>query len=217
MEVINICLVDDHTLFRTAMMRLLATFGRVGTITDAENGQACLELLKKATILPDVVLLDLDMPVMNGVDTAEIIRQKYPDIKIIILTMHDNQRYIMHMIEMGVHSFLLKDCAADELEKAIHAVVDKDYYHSYLMVAALRRSVKAKSERPLFNRLAELTEREREIFLLICAEHSLKDISVKLSVAERTVHTHKANIQQKLNLKNTVSMIKFAYENGFLH
>jgi two-component system, NarL family, response regulator DegU len=216
MEAINICLVDDHTLFRKAMMRLLATFGRIGDITDAENGQVCLDLLKKAPVLPDVVLLDLDMPVMNGVDTAEAIRQKYPDLKIIILTMHDNQRYMMHMIELGVHSFLLKDCSADELERAIHAVVDKEYYHNDLMVAALRRSVKVKSERPSFNKLVELTDREREIFMLICAEMSLKDISTKLSVSERTIHAHKSNIQQKLNLKNTVSMIKFAYENGFL-
>jgi two-component system nitrate/nitrite response regulator NarL len=83
-------------------------------------------------------------------------------------------------------------------------------------VAAMRRSVKVKSERPSFNKLTGLTDREREIFMLICSEMSLKDISIKLSVAERTVHTHKGNIQQKLGLKNTVSMIKFAYDNGFI-
>ncbi len=185
-------------------------------MVEAENGKACLELIKKSATQPDVVLLDLDMPVMNGVDTAEAIRQRYPDIKIIILTMHDNQKYMMHMIEIGVHSFLLKDCEPDELERAICAVVDKDYYHNDMMVAAMRRSVKLKSERPSFNKLTELTDREREIFMLICSEMSLKDISLKLSVSERTIHTHKANIQQKLGLKNTVSMIKFAYDNGFI-
>ena len=130
--------------------------------------------------------------------------------------MHDNQKYMMHMIEIGVHSFLLKDCDPDELERAIYSVIDKDYYHNDMMVAAMRRSVKIKSERPSFNKLAELTDREREIFMLICTEMSLKDISTKLSVSERTIHTHKANIQQKLGLKNTVSMIKFAYDNGFI-
>jgi DNA-binding NarL/FixJ family response regulator len=216
MDTIHICLVDDHNLFRKALIRLIKTFSRIGEILEAQNGQICLELIRKATTLPHVIILDLDMPVMNGVDTAEILRQKYPEIKIIILTMHENQRYMMHMIEIGVHSFLLKDCDPDELERAIHSVVDKEYYHNDLMVAALRRSVKVKSERPSFNKLTELTDREREIFMLICSEMSLKDISVKLNVSERTVHAHKSNIQQKLGLKNTVSIVKFAYENGFL-
>ncbi len=216
MDPISICIVDDHTLFRKAMIRLVSSFSRIKMITEAENGKICLEQLKKATQLPDVVLLDLDMPVMNGVDTAETIRQKYPDVKIIILTMHDNQKYMMHMIEIGVHSFLLKDSNPDELERAIYSVVDKDYYHNDMIVAALKRSVKLKSERPSFNKLTELTEREREIFILICSEMSLKDIGLKLSVSEKTIHAHKANIQQKLGLKNTVSMIKFAYDHGFI-
>lgn len=216
MEAINICIVDDHTLFRKAIIRLVSSFKRIGQISEAENGKICLDLLRKAPLLPDVVLLDLDMPVMNGVDTAEAIRLKYPDMKIIILTMHDNQKYMMHMIEIGVHSFLLKDCDPDELEKAISAVVDREYYHNDMMVSAMRRSVKVKSERPSFNKLTELTDREREIFMLICSELSLKDISIKLSVSERTIHTHKANIQSKLGLKNTVSMIKFAFDSGFI-
>jgi two-component system response regulator DegU len=216
MEAINICIVDDHTLFRKAIIRLVSSFTRIGQISEAENGKVCLDLLRKAQRLPDVVLLDLDMPVMNGVDTAEAIRLKYPDMKIIILTMHDNQKYMMHMIEIGVHSFLLKDCDPDELEKAISAVVDREYYHNDMMVSAMRRSVKVKSERPSFNKLTELTDREREIFMLICSELSLKDISIKLSVSERTVHAHKANIQSKLGLKNTVSMIKFAFDSGFM-
>ncbi len=216
MEAIDICIVDDHTLFRKAIIRLVSSFTRIGQISEAENGKVCLDLLRKAQRLPDVVLLDLDMPVMNGVDTAEAIRLKYPEMKIIILTMHDNQKYMMHMIEIGVHSFLLKDCDPDELEKAISAVVDREYYHNDMMVSAMRRSVKVKSERPSFNKLTELTDREREIFMLICSELSLKDISIKLSVSERTVHAHKANIQSKLGLKNTVSMIKFAFDSGFM-
>jgi DNA-binding NarL/FixJ family response regulator len=216
METINLCVVDDHNLFREALISLLVSFKRIGTIVDAANGQACLDLIKKSHTRPDLVLLDLDMPVLNGVETAEILRQKYPDIKIIILTMHDNSKYMMHMIEMGVHSFMLKDCGADELERAINSVMDKDYYHNDLMVAMMRRSVKIKSERPSFNKLVELTDREREIFMLMCSELSLKDIGAKLSVAEKTIYAHKANIMQKLNLKNTVSMIKYAYDNGLL-
>ncbi len=216
MEAINICIVDDHTLFRKAMIRLVSSFTRIGQISEAENGKICLDLLKKAPQLPDVVLLDLDMPVMNGVDTAEAIRLKYPDLKIIILTMHDNQKYMMHMIEIGVHSFLLKDCDPDELERAISAVVDKEYYHNDMMVTAMRRSVKIKSERPSFDKITELTEREREVFMLICTELSLRDIGARLAVTEKTVYAHKANILQKLGLKNTVGMIKYAFDNGIL-
>jgi DNA-binding NarL/FixJ family response regulator len=130
--------------------------------------------------------------------------------------MHDNQKYMMHMIEIGVHSFLLKDCDPDELEKAISAVVDREYYHNDMMVSAMRRSVKIKSERPSFEKIADLTEREREVFMLICTELSLREIGARLSVAEKTIYAHKANILQKLGLKNTVGMIKYAFDNGIL-
>jgi two-component system, NarL family, response regulator DegU len=216
MQKIDVCVVDDHQIFRKAMMRLLTTFPRIGEVTEAENGSDCLQ--KMAERLPQVVLLDLEMPVMNGIDCASQLIQKYPDLKIIILTMHDSEKYMLYMLELGVNSFLLKNTDPDELEKAIYSVVDKDFYHNDLLVTVLRKSMKTKlqSERPEFSALSELTPRERDVLRMICEEKTMKEIASTLLISEKTVHTHKLNIQSKLKVKGTVGLIKSAYEFGII-
>lgn len=214
MSKINICIVDDHNLFRKAMVRLLRTFKRVDKVYEAQHGKELIQLL--TTTFPDVVILDLEMPIMNGVETAEYILPKYPDLKVIVLTQHDSEKYMLHMLELGVHSFLLKNANPDELEKAIVSVYDKDFYHNDLISSVMRKSISLKSAKPSFSKVAELSDREKEIFRLICEELSLKEISSRLNISDKTTHSHKANIQTKLGVKNTVGMIKFAYENGLI-
>src|SRR5688572_30546261 len=128
---LKVYIADDHTLFRKAMVNLLKTFPRVNEVKDAENGKELLTLIKYD--VPDVAIVDLQMPVMDGSETCGQIIQKYPDVKLIILTMHDSEKYILHMMEMGVHAFLLKNTEPDELEKAIYAVAEKDFYHNELV------------------------------------------------------------------------------------
>ncbi len=122
---IDICIADDHKIFRKAMIRLLKTFKRSGEIFEAGNGEECLQQVKEKK--PHLVLLDLEMPVMNGSQCAEQLLRKFPDIKIIVLTMHDSEKYMVYMLELGVHSFLLKNTDPEELEKAISSVVDHDF------------------------------------------------------------------------------------------
>jgi Response regulator containing a CheY-like receiver domain and an HTH DNA-binding domain len=210
-EELKICVVDDHKIFRKAMIRLLKTFSRVGEVAEAENGHQCLEYVQNGK--PHLVLLDLEMPGMNGIECSERLLQKYPDVKIIILTMHDSDQYMSYLLELGVHSFLLKNTDPEELEKAIYAVCDHDFYHNELIASLLRQKVKAKNKRPHFSKVP-LSERELEILRLICLELSLKDIATRLSVSEKTVQTHKLNIQSKLNVKSTVGLVKSAYEMG---
>ncbi|MEQ9591732.1 MAG: response regulator transcription factor [Cyclobacteriaceae bacterium] len=214
MRGIDVCIVDDHNLFRKAMVRLVGGFSRVNEVSEAQHGKELLSVLGRKS--PHVILLDLEMPVMNGVETAEQIIPKFPEVKVVVLTQHDSEKFMLHMLELGVHTFLLKNSNPEELEKAIYAVYDNDFYNNDLVSSVMRRSMALKSERPVFSRLAELTEREKEIFELICSEMSLKEIGQKLSISEKTIHTHKANVQAKLGVKNTVGMIKFAYHNGIL-
>src|SRR5687767_5431545 len=119
---IKVFIADDHTLFRKAMVNLIQTFSRVSVVKDAENGKELLTLMKYES--PDVALIDLQMPVLDGADTCEQILAKYATTRLIVLTMHDSDKYIQHMIEMGVHGFLLKNSEPDELERAIYAVHD---------------------------------------------------------------------------------------------
>ncbi len=214
MAKINVSIVDDHNLFRKAIINLMRTFPRVGDITEAENGKDFIEQSKKKW--PDVVLLDLEMPRMNGVETAEYLIPNAPDLKIIVLTQHDSEKYMLHMLEMGVHSFLLKNTNPDELERAIYAVVDNDFYQNDLLARVIRKSLQSKfrSERPQFE--IPLTDREREVVRLICAELTHKEIGKKLSVSEFTVRNHHRNILEKLGLKKTIGLVRYAYEHGLI-
>lgn len=212
---LNVYIADDHTLFRKAMVNLLQTFERIGSVKDAENGKDLLNLVRAD--LPDVVIVDLQMPIMDGVEACEKIVATYPDIKIIVLTMHDSEKYILHMMEMGVHAFLLKNTEPDELEKAIHAVVDKDFYHNDLVASVLRKNMRDRKggERPVF-KVNMLTDREEEILLLICQELTIREIGHKLSISENTARNHRVNIMEKLGVKNTVGLVKYAYETGII-
>jgi len=213
---IDICIVDDHHIFRKAVCQLLKTFPRIAEVSDAENGLKCLELVAKNR--PHVVLLDLEMPVMNGVECAEQLILKYPDLKIIILSMHDNEKSILHMIEIGVNSFLLKNSDPAELERAIYSVVDRDFYHNDLLVSVLRKSMRSqlKARRPDFAAASVLTDREQEVLRLICEEKSTKEIASMLGINEKTVHSHKLNVQTKLEVKTTVGLVRAAYEMGLI-
>lgn len=211
---LKVYIADDHTLFRKAMVNLLKSFESVVEVKDAENGKALLALMKYEA--PDVAIIDLQMPVMDGAETCEAIVDKFPDVKIIVLTMHDSERYILHMMEMGVHAFLLKNTEPDELQEAIHAVVEKDFYHNDLVAAVLRKNVKDKkfAQRPMFS--SELSEREKEIVKLVCQELTIKEIGQKLSISENTVRNHRVNIMEKVGVNNMVGLVKYAYEVGLM-
>jgi DNA-binding NarL/FixJ family response regulator len=211
----KIYIADDHTLFRKAMVNLLLTFDRVTEVRDAENGKELLALIKNSP--PDVAIVDLQMPIMDGAETCENIINKYPDVKIIVLTMHDSGKFILQMMELGVHAFLLKSSEPEELKKAIYAVVEKDFYHNDLVASALRKNVKDKKTRPraMFEHV-ELTEREKEILLLICQELTMKEIGQRLFLSENTVRNHRVNIMEKIGVNNIVGLVKYAYESGLV-
>jgi DNA-binding NarL/FixJ family response regulator len=213
---LKVYIADDHTLFRKAMVNLLSTFPNIGEIKDAENGKDLLNLVKNET--PDVVIIDLQMPVMNGIDTCEALLDKYPSVKVIVLTMFDAESYILHMIEMGVHAFLLKNTQPEELEKAVDRVIENDFYHNELIGSTLRRSVKEKMvlQKP-FLRNVDLSGREKEILSLICKELTIREIGEKLSISENTVRNHRVKIMDKVGVKNTVGLVKFAYETGLIN
>jgi two-component system, NarL family, response regulator DegU len=211
----KIYIADDHTLFRKAMAKMIHSFPNVGEVKDAENGQELLTLMKYHA--PDLVIIDLQMPIMDGTETCEQIVQKYPDVKIIILTMHDSDKYILHLIELGAHAFLLKNTEPEELERAIDSIMAKDFYHNDMVAAVLRKNVMNKStrKRPVYNP-SDLSEREKEILILVCRELTNKEIGKIVSLSENTIRNHKVNIMEKLKVNNAVGLVKYAYESGLL-
>ncbi len=207
---IDMCVTDDHPLFRKAIVRLLQTFPRIGKLHEAENGKQCLEVVAAHPI--DMVLLDMEMPVMNGLEAARVLVRDYPDTKIIVLTMHDSEAHLRKMLEIGVHSFLLKTTSPEELESAIYAVVDRDFYHNEVMMSAMRKTFTQNGTKVVSE--ADLSPRELEILRLIYEDLSLKEIGQRLRISEHTVHRHKHNLQQKLGVSGTAGLVKWALQQG---
>ncbi|MBL6446317.1 response regulator transcription factor [Fulvivirga sp. 29W222] len=217
MNQIKVYIADDQTLFRKGMGRLVRSFPNVSEVKEASNGKELLELIKEEE--PDVILMDLEMPVMDGIEATEKVINRYPNIKIVVLSMHDTQQHIFYLMELGAHAFLLKNAEPEEVQEAILAVMKNDFYQNEIVVNALRKGAmdKKKSEgRPVFQSNVTLTDRETEILLLICRELTMKEIGEKLSLSEKTIHNHRARIMDKLGVRNTVGLVRFAYDTGLL-
>lgn len=209
---LNILVTDDHTLFRRGTMMLLESFDEIGMVDDAENGKEAIEKLEENNF--DLLLLDLEMPVLDGWETAKKVVSKFPEVKIIMISMHDSLQIISDLIEIGVHSYLLKNADPDEVHKAIVSVTNNDFYYNQLVSKALHKKVQKDGLNKGVARRADISPREIEILQLICQELTMKEIGEKLFVSEQTVHTHRKNLMKKTKAKNAVGLVKFAFQNG---
>lgn len=210
MRKLKIYIADDHTFVRKAMMRLLNTFHRIGEMNEAADGKELIDLINIS--LPDVVILDLEMPGMNGFETAKYLVEHYPEVKILILTMHTEEVFILNLMELGVHGFLNKNAEPEEVERALYSVFDRDFYRNEIVNQALRNGIK----RTPTALAGKLSPRELEILLLICQELTPPEISARLQISEKTFFNHRANILTKLAVRGNVGLVKYAYQNGLL-
>lgn len=205
----KIIIVDDHTLFRNGLRILINTMDDYHVIAEAANGKQFLELLEKET--PDLVLLDINMPVMDGIEAAAIAHEKYPNLKIITLSMYGEEDYYYKMVNSGVKGFVLKNSDIKEVKAALDVVYDGgSFFSSELLqnlVNSLKSSPKIKESHP------ELSERELEILILICQGLSNQEIGDKLFISKRTVDKHRANILEKSESKNTAQLVVYAIKN----
>jgi len=217
--VIRIATVDDHTLFLRGLRLLIEDLDGVELLFEATDGQALLDQLK--VDVPDVVLLDLQMPVMDGLSALEVIKKDYPSIKVILLTMHDDERLIQQVLELGANGYLLKNEEPSEIEKAIHSVFEKDFYLNEYVSKALFRSAQRKSSAKLELRQhgiqIKLTKRELEVLDLICQEYNNAEIAAQLYLSVRTVEAHRRNMQEKINVRNAAGLVIFAIRNKLVN
>lgn len=209
----RIVLTDDEALFRKGLSRILSDCDTCKILFEAENGLDLLAKLKAAAVLPNVILLDMQMPEMDGVDALKALQKQYPEIKVIILTSHYNATLIVKMLELGASAFMAKNIDPDELVKTIQNVVDKGFHYNDFTVQLLReRLLLGKPKKKEIT--DELTSREKEILLLICDQYTNKEIADELYISQRTVEGHRNNMLEKSNSKNTVGLIIYAIENG---
>ncbi|MDP4184148.1 MAG: response regulator transcription factor [Bacteroidota bacterium] len=205
----QIMLVDDHTLFRNGLRMLLNNFNNFKIVAEASNGKEFLELLDTTPV--DVVLLDIAMPEMDGIEAAQLALKKYPNLKIITLSMYGEEDYYFKMVSAGVKGFLLKNSDITEVCNAIESVIEGGSFFSKELLFNLVSNLKSSSESHKLD--TELSERELEILILICKGYSNQEIGEQLFISKRTVDKHRANILAKTNCKNTANLVVFAIKN----
>ncbi|QHI34839.1 Transcriptional regulatory protein DegU [Kordia antarctica] len=210
---IQIALVDDHLLFREGIKAIFQEEKNMEISLEASDGEEFLNSLKNSVIKPNVVLLDIRMPNLDGYATAEILLKEYPEMKIIILTMHEEERHIIRMIELGVNGYLMKNASPDEVVECIECVLEHDYYFNNKITNIMRKILMYKGKRTVDNMIYDLTEREKEVLELICKEFTAKEIGEKLFISFRTVEGHRKKLLAKLNVKNTAGLVVFALKN----
>lgn len=210
MKEIRILLVDDHRIVLDGIKALLDDLDGFDCVATADNGQKALDLLRIFAV--DVVLMDIDMPVMNGMEATRAIKKDFPRVKVISLTQHSERGMVRQLLECGSDGYLLKNIDQQELADAIRKVMAGERVFSAEVEAGLEGKAVEKGANGLE---VELTEREIEILTLIAEGLSSKQIGEKLFISPRTVDTHRTNLMNKLDIHNIAGLIRFALKNGY--
>lgn len=208
MDKVKVLIADDHQIVRVGIRGMLSLEPDIHVVGDVENGQEVLDFIKREVV--EVILMDIDMGATSGIDTTREVKTLFPDIKVIGITMHEEQQRIVAMLQAGASGYLLKNAGPDQLATAVRTVVDGKTYFSPEVSATLLQ-VFTQAQRP-FHSSDNLTAREIEVLRLIAQEYSNHEIADKLFISVRTVDTHRRNILEKLQAKNTAGMVKYAIE-----
>jgi DNA-binding NarL/FixJ family response regulator len=208
---IKLLLVDDHPVVRKGINSCLARHEHLQIVGEAADG---VEALKKAReLMPDIVLMDIDMPQKDGLEVTELLRKELPKIKVLILSMHSNTEYVMRIIQSGASGYILKEAPTEELVRAIDIInTGEAFFSPEVARAALNKYVRGGADDPA----AQLTNREREVLVQIAEGLSNKEIANKLGVGVRTVETHRERIMRKLNIHSVAGLTKFAISKGLI-
>ena len=210
---INVLVVDDHKIVRDGILSLLQDEPDICVISQAENGKDALE--KIPIVLPHLILIDISMPVMNGIECTREITKKYPEIKVLALTMLNELEHIKNMLSAGAGGYLLKNSGKEELVTAIKTVVAGENYFSTEVKDMIMMEMVKKKSNPgkIIGEKVPLTSRELDILELILQEFTNQEIAIKLFISVRTVDAHRRNLLEKTGARNTAGLVKYAIEN----
>ncbi len=210
---INIMITDDHSMIREGLKSLLELDGDIKVIAEAVDGQDCLNKLE--TVTPDVLLLDINMPVMNGLDVLKNLKLRKNKVKVLVITAHNEVEYLMKAVDIGVNGYVLKDSESAVLKKAIVSIAAGENYIQPSLIPALNAKMIEKNEDGV--KLENLTSREIEVLKLLAVGMYNKEIAETLNISERTVKNHVSNIFKKLNVTDRTQAAVFAIRNGIVN
>lgn len=210
-EKIKLALADDHTLFRKGVEELIEDFDNMEVLFSVENGKELLDRLRSAKILPDVCLLDINMPETNGFETAKAIKEQWPDIKILAVSVYDSEFNIITMLRAGAGGYILKDSQPQVLKQAIESLYQNGFYHSELVTGKLLHQI---ISTPKETTSSGLNEKELQFLKLCCSEMTYKEIADIMQMNHRTIDNYRDQLFQKLNIRSRTGLVLYALKTG---
>ncbi|RYY96628.1 MAG: response regulator transcription factor [Chitinophagaceae bacterium] len=211
---IKVAIADDHHLFRTGVRTSLSTYKDIQMVAEAENGMQLLNLLRH--IRPDVVLLDIQMPIMDGLSTLPEIKKLYPDVKVIMLSMHNDHSMISRMMELGANSYLTKESDSETIYQAVKTCYDDEFYFNDLTNKALLSRLRMKPEARDLDLDAQLSDKEKTILKLMCEEKSTREIAEMVEISPRTVEAIRDKLKVKTGAKSMAGLVMYAVKAGIV-
>ena len=212
---IKVAIADDHKIFRKGVILSLRQYTNIKFVLEAENGEELLMGLPAAE--PDVVLMDLRMPVKDGIEATKAIGKQYPHLHVIVLTMYEDERFVSHLMENGANGYLLKSADPAEIKKAIVEVMARGYYlNNFVNKVLLKKSHARTKSIPSLTNEVVISDKEREVLRLLCMEFTATEIAQKMDISPRTVEAIKDRMMERYNLKNTAGLVFFAVKNNLI-
>jgi DNA-binding NarL/FixJ family response regulator len=215
MNQIKVAIADDHKIFRKGVILSMRTYTNIKFVMEAENGQDLLDKIPEAA--PDVILCDLKMPVKDGIDATKFIAKNYPNIRVIILTMYEDERFVGHLMDCGAAGYLLKSTDPSEIKNAIMDVMRTGFYlNPFVNRVLIKKNFAKQKINPTLTSEIVLSDREKEVLTLVCMEFTASEISQKMSISPRTVEAIKDRLMERFGVKNSVGLVFFAMKNQLI-
>ena len=215
MSIIKVAIADDHKIFRKGVILSLRQYTNIKFVLEAENGEELLMGLPAAE--PDVVLMDLRMPVKDGIEATKTISKQYPNLHVIVLTMYEDERFVSHLMENGANGYLLKSADPAEIKKAIVEVMARGYYlNNFVNKVLLKKSHARTKSIPSLTNEVVISDKEREVLRLLCMEFTATEIAQKMEISPRTVEAIKDRMMERYNVKTTAGLVFFAVKNNLI-
>jgi DNA-binding NarL/FixJ family response regulator len=215
MDVIKVAIADDHKIFRKGVILSLRPYHNIKFVLEAENGEELIQGVESSK--PDIILMDLKMPVKDGIETTKYLNKHYPSIRILILTMYEDERFVGHLMDSGANGYLLKSTDPEEIKQGIMDVMRTGFYlNNFVNRVLIKKNYAKQKFNPNLNSEVTISEREKEVLSLVCMEYTAQEIAQKMDISSRTVEAIKDRLMERFGVKNSVGLVFFAMKNSLI-
>ena len=215
MDIIKVAIADDHKIFRKGVILSLKPYHNIKFVLEAENGEELIQGVKNAQ--PDIILMDLKMPVKDGIETTKYLNKHFPSIRILILTMYEDERFVGHLMDSGANGYLLKSTDPEEIKQGIMDVMRTGFYlNNFVNRVLIKKNYARQKFNPNLNNEIVISEREKEVLSLVCLEYTAQEIAQKMDISARTVEAIKDRLMERFGVKNSVGLVFFAMKNSLI-